>query len=214
MNNSYKIDFHKNGGLVPAIIQDFNSGQILMLGYMSEESFQKTLEDGTVWFFSRSRNELWHKGETSGNYQIVKEIRLDCDEDTLLIKVHQIGGACHTGSYTASLGGYMEKIIKELYETIIKRKVEGNDGSYTKYLLDKGTNKILKKVGEECTEVVIACKEDNKEEQINEFADLIYHILVLMVDRNISIKEIEEELIKRSKKINNFKGERKNIEKL
>ena len=100
MNNSYKIDFHKNGGLVPAIIQDFNSGQILMLGYMSEESFQKTLEDGTVWFFSRSRNELWHKGETSGNYQIVKEIRLDCDEDTLLIKVHQIGGACHTGSYT------------------------------------------------------------------------------------------------------------------
>ena len=114
----------------------------------------------------------------------------------------------------ASLGGYMEKIIKELYETIIKRKVEGNDGSYTKYLLDKGTNKILKKVGEECTEVVIACKEDNKEEQINEFADLIYHILVLMVDRNISIKEIEEELIKRSKKINNFKGERKNIEKL
>ena len=114
----------------------------------------------------------------------------------------------------ASLGGYMEKIIKELYETIIKRKVEGNDGSYTKNLLDKGTNKILKKVGEECTEVVIACKEDNKEEQINEFADLIYHILVLMVDRNISIKEIEEELIKRSKKINNFKGERKNIEKL
>ena len=100
MNNSYKIDFHKNGGLVPAIIQDFNSGQILMLGYMSEESFQKTIEDGTVWFFSRSRNELWHKGETSGNYQIVKEIRLDCDHDTLLIKVHQIGGACHTGSYT------------------------------------------------------------------------------------------------------------------
>ena len=108
----------------------------------------------------------------------------------------------------------MEKIIKELYETIINRKVDGNDGSYTKYLLDKGTNKILKKVGEECTEVIISCKEDNKEEQINEFADLIYHLLVLMVDRNISIKEIEEELIKRSKKINNFKGERKNIEKL
>lgn len=114
----------------------------------------------------------------------------------------------------AFLGGYMEKIIKELYETIINRKEAGNDGSYTKYLLDKGTNKILKKVGEECTEVIISCKEDNKEEQINEFADLIYHLLVLMVDRNISIKEIEEELIKRSKKINNFKGERKNIENL
>ena len=108
----------------------------------------------------------------------------------------------------------MEKIIKELYETIINRKEAGNDGSYTKYLLDKGTNKILKKDGEECTEVIISCKEDNKEEQINEFADLIYHLLVLMVDRSISIKEIEEELIKRSKKINNFKGERKNIEKL
>ena len=108
----------------------------------------------------------------------------------------------------------MEKIIKELYETIINRKEAGNDGSYTKYLLDKGTNKILKKVGEECTEVIISCKEDNKEEQINEFADSIHHLLVMMVDRSISIKEIEEELIKRSKKINNFKGERKNIENL
>ena len=108
----------------------------------------------------------------------------------------------------------MEKIIKELYETIINRKEAGNDGSYTKYLLDKGTNKILKKVGEECTEVIISCKEDNKEEQINEFADLIYHLLVLMVDKSISIKEIEEELIKRSKKINNFKGEKKNIDNL
>ena len=97
MNNSYKIDFHKNGGLVPAIIQDFNSGQILMLGYMSEESFQKTIEDGTVWFFSRSRNELWNKGVTSGHFQEVKEIWTDCDNDTLLIKVIQNGAACHTG---------------------------------------------------------------------------------------------------------------------
>ncbi|MCQ2969575.1 MAG: phosphoribosyl-ATP diphosphatase [Clostridium sp.] len=108
----------------------------------------------------------------------------------------------------------MEKIINELYKTIIKRKERGKDGSYTKYLLDKGTDKILKKVGEECTEVIIACKEDNKEEQVNEFADLIYHLLVLMVNKDISISEIEEELIKRSKKINNFKGERKSIEKI
>ncbi|MCQ2969574.1 MAG: phosphoribosyl-AMP cyclohydrolase [Clostridium sp.] len=100
MDSSYKIDFDKNHGLVPAIIQDFNSGEVLMLGYMSQESFLKTIEDGTVWFFSRSRNKLWHKGETSGNYQIVKEIRVDCDEDTLLIKVNQIGVACHTGEYT------------------------------------------------------------------------------------------------------------------
>lgn len=100
MNNISKIDFDKSGGLVPAIIQDFNTGQVLMLGYMSKESFEKTIKDGTVWFFSRSRQKLWHKGETSGNYQIVKEIRLDCDEDTLLIKVDQIGGACHTGAYS------------------------------------------------------------------------------------------------------------------
>lgn len=100
MGNKHKINFEKTNGLVPAIIQDVNTGQVLMLGYMSKESYEKTLEEGTVWFFSRSRNKLWHKGESSGNYQIVKEIRLDCDSDTLLIKVDQIGQACHTGAYS------------------------------------------------------------------------------------------------------------------
>lgn len=207
------VKFDDNG-LVPAIIQEEN-GQVLMLAYMNKESLEKTLETGYTWFYSRSRKKLWNKGETSGNTQKVLEISYDCDGDTLLVKVHQTGVACHTGSYTCFSGRKLvssensialveeEKkqplatVINELYKVIQDRQLHPIEGSYTNYLFDKGQDKILKKVGEEAAEVIIASKNMKKDEITYEMGDLWYHCLVLLAFHNISPETIFRELMNR-----------------
>ena len=202
-------------GLVPAVVQEEN-GQVLMLAYMNEESLKKTLETGYTWFFSRSRQKLWQKGETSGNVQKVKEISYDCDGDTLLVRVHQTGVACHTGTYTCFSGrklmGGEEKgvavvppakkadlaaVLYDLYNVIQDRRLNPVEGSYTNYLFEKGQDKILKKVGEENTEIIIAAKNPNPEEIKYEISDYLYHLMVLMADKGISWEDITEELARR-----------------
>ncbi|MCK4777059.1 MAG: bifunctional phosphoribosyl-AMP cyclohydrolase/phosphoribosyl-ATP diphosphatase HisIE [Actinomycetia bacterium] len=203
-------------GLVPAIIQDFNTQQVLMLAYMNEESLKRTLETGVTWFFSRSRQQLWNKGETSGNKQFVKEIKYDCDKDTLLIHVDQIGVACHTGNKTCffeTLGEKAEKksfystidigqttILEELYSIILARRDASPEGSYTADLFKEGKEKIYDKVLKGTNEVVDAIKKDDKEKIVSEFSDLFYHLLVLMASVDISLSNIESELEKRKNK--------------
>lgn len=196
-------------GLIPAIIQDYSNKEVLMLGYMNEESLRLTLETKRTWFFSRSRQKLWNKGETSGNFHAVKGIKYDCDQDTLLISVKPMGPTCHTGENSCFYSTLLEdeakieessKVFDLLYERILNRKEEPIEGSYTKYLFEKGIDKILKKVGEETSEVIIASKNNDKEEIVYEVSDLIYHLLVLLADRKVSIKEIKQELYKRYKK--------------
>ena len=203
-------------GLVPAIVQEEN-GQVLMLAYMNKESLEKTLETGYTWFYSRSREKLWQKGETSGNVQQVKEISYDCDGDTLLVRVHQTGVACHTGSYSCFSGrriGESNKelavippkeetnlatILYDLYSVIQDRRLHPVDGSYTNYLFEKGQDKILKKVGEEAVETVIASKNMRKEDILYEMGDLWYHCLVLLAFHNIRPEELFAELMSRRK---------------
>ena len=205
-NNKNNIDIKvvkfDEKGLVPAIIQDL-SGEVLMLAYMNEESLNKTIETSTTWFFSRSRQKLWNKGETSGNYQYVKSITYDCDGDTLLIIVRQKGVACHTGTYSCfsnDLVGKKEKnIYKAVANTIEERRINPHEGSYTNYLLEKGIDKILKKVGEESAEVIIAAKGNDKGQTIYEMCDLIYHSLVLMNYMNIDFEDLQNELKSRFK---------------
>jgi len=193
-------------GLIPAIVQDYYTKQVLMLAYMNEESLKLTLEKGETYFFSRSRGKIWHKGETSGNTQKVKKIFYDCDEDALLIQVEAKGPACHTGNITCFYRSFDEEtedgieILNKLYERIKGRKINPVEGSYTNYLFEKGINKILKKVGEEATEVVIAAKNDSKDEIVYEVSDLIYHLMVLLVEKNITLNDIYNELEKRYKK--------------
>ena len=213
-----KPDFNKMK-LIPAIIQDYNSKKILMLAYVNEESYKYMLEKKETCFFSRSRNELWHKGETSGNIQKIKSMYLDCDRDTLLINVEQIGVACHTGQYSCFFNKVIDdleednyNILQDLYKLIQDRKINPKDKSYTNYLLDEGIDKICKKVGEEATETVIAAKNDNKEDLIGEICDLIYHVEVLMYDRGIEPNDIKRKLLERhkiegNKKKQNIKGE-------
>ncbi|QUH27209.1 bifunctional phosphoribosyl-AMP cyclohydrolase/phosphoribosyl-ATP diphosphatase HisIE [Serpentinicella alkaliphila] len=194
-------------GLIPAIIQDINSKEVLMMAYMNAESLEKTLETGTTWFWSRSRGALWNKGETSGHFQYVKAINYDCDGDTLLIKVEQIGVACHTGARNCFFNELVEQtnrenevditILEKIYNVIKDRKLNPKEGSYTNYLFDKGIDKILKKVGEENAEVIIAAKNINKEELIYETSDLIYHLFVLLNEKEVSLEEIYKELNKR-----------------
>lgn len=193
-------------GLIPAIIQDYSSKEVLMLGYMNEESLNLTIETKKTWFFSRSRQKLWNKGETSGNFHLVKGIKYDCDKDTLLVEVKPMGPTCHTGENSCFYGSIYEEETKDkevlkvfdlLYERILKRKEEPMDGSYTNYLFEKGIDKILKKVGEEASEVIIAAKNDDKAEIIYEASDLMYHLLVLLAEKNISFDEIRDELYKR-----------------
>ncbi|MCT4563250.1 MAG: bifunctional phosphoribosyl-AMP cyclohydrolase/phosphoribosyl-ATP diphosphatase HisIE [Maledivibacter sp.] len=202
---------YDNNGLIPSIIQDYITKDVLMLGYMNKESLKLTLETKKTWFFSRSRQKLWNKGETSGNYHDVKEIRYDCDKDTLLVLVNPKGPTCHTGNescfYSLMYAGDEKtgnddatKVLDLLYERILSRKEGDIEGSYTKYLFEKGIDKILKKVGEEASEVIIASKNNDKEEIIYEVSDLVYHILVLLSDRNVSLEEIREELYKRYRK--------------
>lgn len=196
-------------GLIPAIIQDSRNNEILMMAYMNEESLAKTIESGYTWFFSRSRQQLWMKGETSGNTQKVEQILYDCDADTLLIKVKPAGPACHTGNYSCfyrDLKGELidapgfddANILQELYGVILKRLEEMPEGSYTSYLFSEGIDKILKKVGEESAEVIIAAKNREKKEVVYETADLIYHLLVMMVEQGVKLQDVYAELRSRS----------------
>ena len=189
-------------GLIPAIVQDYYSKKVLMLAYMNKESLDITIKEGKTCFYSRSRQCLWRKGETSGNTQQVVSIRTDCDRDTLLIEVIKAGPACHTGSESC----FFEDIVapeteefsyENLYTLLDGRKTEKKEGSSTTYLFEKGTDKILKKVGEECTEVIIAAKGGDKAETVFEIADLLYHITVMMIDAGITIDEVTAELAKR-----------------
>ncbi|MBQ9624834.1 MAG: bifunctional phosphoribosyl-AMP cyclohydrolase/phosphoribosyl-ATP diphosphatase HisIE [Clostridia bacterium] len=193
-------------GLVPAVVQEADTKKVLMLAYMNEESLKKTIETKRTWFFSRSRNELWNKGATSGNVQDVVSVSYDCDGDTLLVLVKQTGVACHTGAYTC-FNDYLyegeEKeaadIIQRVYDRVMDRKNNPKEGSYTNYLFDKGIDKILKKVGEENAEVIIAAKNNARDEIVYETCDLIYHTIVMMIDRGVSIGEIKTELNSRFK---------------
>ena len=193
-------------GLIPVIVQHYKTQEILMLAYMNEESFYETIKTGKMTYFSRSRQKLWVKGETSGHFQYVKSLTIDCDLDTLLAKVDQIGAACHTGNPTCffqPLVGidYDEtnplRIFESVYDTIADRKENPKEGSYTNYLFDKGIDKILKKIGEEATEVVIAAKNPNPEEVKYELSDFLYHAMVLMVERGVTWEDIIKELADR-----------------
>ena len=187
-----KPDFDKGGGLLSVILQDDRTGQVLMNGFMNEEAYQKTTEEKVVWFYSRSKERLWKKGETSGNIQIVKSMALDCDSDALLIQVEPQGPTCHLG--TQSCFGDDHFNLQTL-EKIVDRKVENpEEGSYTKYLTDEGIDKILKKCGEEMTEVVIASKNGDREELIDETSDLLYHTLVLLKHQGVSLGDVEARL--------------------
>lgn len=197
-------------GLVPAIIQDAETKEVLTLAYMNQESLTKTLETGETWFFSRSRQELWHKGATSGNTQTVVSVKYDCDQDAVLVLVEPKGPACHTGAVscftegvvservTSSLADY--QILQSLEKLIIEREKERPEGAYTTYLFEKGVDKILKKVGEEASEVIIAAKNRDKEELKWEAADLLYHLQVLLVEQELSFKEVLKTLEERHKR--------------
>ena len=189
-------------GLVPAIVVDADTNQVLTLAYMNEESLRISLEKKLTCFFSRSRQELWLKGETSGNYQHIVSITADCDRDALVVKVKPDGPACHLGTWSCFdypvLEAEQEEFSYEgLMELIRGRKEEGKEGSYTTYLFEKGLDKILKKVGEESTEVIIAAKAEDKAETVYEIADLAYHVMVLMVEAGISLDDIKAELASR-----------------
>lgn len=187
-------------GLIPCVVQDFYTGEVLTVAYMNEESLKITLEEKMTCFYSRSRQELWRKGETSGNRQHIVSIKADCDYDALVVKVIKDGPACHTGNNSCFFNflyadeGKSDFSIDALYELIKGRKTTMQEGSYTTYLFSKGIDKILKKVGEECTEVIIGAAKNSKEETIFEIADVTYHILVLMVEMGISVDEIRKEL--------------------
>lgn len=226
----FNIDSLKfnEAGLIPAIVQEVNTREVLMMAWMNREAVEKTISTGEAWFYSRSRQKMWKKGETSGNVQRVKGFYYDCDADTLLVLAEQVGGAaCHEG-YSSCFhnkvgqdgtvtvegekkfnpaevyGDKVEKstagpeIIDQLFEVILSRKAEMPEGSYTTYLFDKGIDKICKKVGEECAEVIIGAK-NSKEELVYESADLIYHLLVLLADQGVEVDEIYEQLAKRRK---------------
>ena len=194
-------------GLLPVIVQDYKTDEVLMMAYMNKEAYEKTLETGLMTYFSRSRQSLWVKGETSGHYQNVQSLTIDCDMDTMLAKVNQTGVACHTGNKTCFFQTVMEKemktednplrVFEDVYAVIRDRKVNPKEGSYTNYLFDKGVDKILKKVGEEATEIVIAAKNPNPNEIKYEISDFLYHVMVLMVEKGVTWADITEDLAKR-----------------
>ncbi|MBL4954990.1 bifunctional phosphoribosyl-AMP cyclohydrolase/phosphoribosyl-ATP diphosphatase HisIE [Neobacillus sp. OS1-32] len=202
--NSNEIKFDEKG-LVPAIIQDAQTLAVLTLAYMNKESLEKTLATGETWFFSRSRQELWHKGETSGNTQTVVDIQYDCDQDALLVLVNPKGPACHTGAVSCFAQGVAERktnlgdyqILQTLEQIIQQREQERPEGAYTTYLFEKGVDKILKKVGEESAEVIIAAKNRSHEELKWEAADLLYHLQVLLVEQGLPFTEILKTLEER-----------------
>lgn len=212
-------------GLIPAVIQDERTGQVVMVGYMNRESLRRTIESGYTWFYSRSRQQYWKKGETSGHVQRVREVLTDCDQDALLIRVDQEGpGACHEGYFScfhyrvggseqgnggesvteersfdpqAVYGQKSQDVLAEVYAVIAERKANPKEGSYTTYLFNEGINKILKKVGEESTEVIIAAKDPEDEPLIYEAADLLYHLMVLLAERGIDPEQVLTELARR-----------------
>ena len=185
------IDFNKTGGLVPVIIQNALNLQVLMLGYMNQEAFAKTKAEGKVTFFSRSKNRLWTKGETSGNYLFVKDILVDCDNDTILIKADPVGPTCHTGSTTCFKEETAKGFLYELQQTIAQRIDDNDTESYTNKLFRKGINKVAQKVGEEAVELVIEAKDDNEDLFKGEAADLLFHLLILLKTKNLKLEDIE-----------------------
>ena len=193
------INFKKGDGLVPAIIQDNSTLQVLMVGYMNEEAYDQTVREGKVTFFSRSKDRLWTKGETSGNFLIVKEITTDCDNDALLVMVDPAGPVCHTGRFSC-FGEEVSKGFVYRLEDIISERIDGNaEGSYTNKLFKKGINKVAQKVGEEAVELVIEAKDDNIGLFKNEAADLLYHFLILLKTKNVTFEDVEEVLRERHK---------------
>lgn len=191
------IDFTKTDGLVPVIIQDERTLQVLMLGYMNDEAFYKTREEGIVTFFSRSKNRLWTKGEESGNFLTVKNIQIDCDQDTILIKVIPKNTVCHTGSFSCFGEKNSKGFLYELENKIAQRIDDQVEDSYTYSLFQRGINKVAQKVGEEAVELVIEAKDDDENLFKNEAADLLYHFLILLKAKNFSLQEIEEILSER-----------------
>ena len=210
-----EIKFDEDG-LVPVVVQDANTWQVLTLAYMNAESLKRTLETSETWFWSRSRSSLWHKGETSGHTQRVVDILVDCDNDSLTILVKPNGPACHTGEQSCfhnalqEAGGFQEKstdrksdlgdVLNDLYALVDSRRRNRPEGSYTTYLFDQGLDKILKKVGEESSETIIAAKNQDQGVLAREFSDLLYHLIVLMVERGLTLNEIRDELVSRGKK--------------
>lgn len=193
-------------GLVPCIVQDYKTNEVLMMAYMNEEAFDTTIKTGRMNYFSRSRQSQWLKGEESGHFQYVKSLYADCDKDTLVAKVSQVGVACHTGARSCFFNEVISrpcndtdpfKVFENVYNVILDRKVNPKEGSYTNYLFDKGIDKILKKVGEEATEIVIAAKNPNPEEIKYEISDFLYHMMVLMAEKNVTWEEITRELANR-----------------
>ena len=203
-----KPDFKKME-LIPAIVQDYQTNQILMLAYVNEEAYNKMLETKQTYFYSRSRKQLWHKGETSGHFQNIKGMYLDCALDTLLIFVEQIGVACHTGAYSCFFNEVLPfdntNIFRSLEKLIANRKQNPVEKSYTNYLLDQGVDKICKKVGEEASETIIAAKNNDKDELIGEISDLFYHVFVLMNNQGVSLDDVENKLKERHKITGNKK---------
>ena len=199
--------FKKNSdGMIPVVVQDYKTDKVLMVAYMNEEAFNLTIKTGKMTYFSRSRNEIWVKGVTSGHFQYVKELSMDCDLDTMLAKVYQVGVPCHTGADTCFFNTLVKKeydesnpmrVFEDVYNVILDRKKHPKEGSYTNYLFDKGIDKILKKVGEEATEIVIAAKNPDPEEVKYEISDFLYHMMVLMAEKGVSWKEITKELSRR-----------------
>ena len=194
------INFNKSDGLVPVIVQDAVNMQVLMLGYMNEEALAKTNEVGKVVFYSRSKQRLWMKGETSGNFLFVNEIKVDCDNDTILIMANPVGPVCHTGTQTCFGEVNSKGFLYKLEETIHKRIDENDETSYTNKLFKKGINKVAQKVGEEAVELVIEAKDNDDNLFLNEAADLMYHFLILLKAKNHTLSQVEKILTERSKK--------------
>jgi phosphoribosyl-ATP pyrophosphohydrolase/phosphoribosyl-AMP cyclohydrolase len=200
MIESSQVDFAKLNGLVPCIVQDADTHVVLMLGFMNAEALQKTIQEKKVTFFSRSKQRLWTKGETSGNFFVLADILLDCDQDTLLVKVHPVGPACHTGADTCFNETNSGWNIVALEKIIVDRKSNPKPGSYTTSLFESGMNKVAQKVGEEAVELVIEAKDNNKDLFLNEAADLMYHYLVLLQAKGYSLSDVEGVLRERHKK--------------
>jgi len=187
-------------GLIPAIVQDARTREVLTVAYMNEEALRRTIETRETHFWSRSRRELWHKGATSGNFQKVRNLRLDCDNDALVVEVEPQGPACHTGAYSCfGVTPGFDAALQELYNLIQERKERRPENSYTTKLFNEGIDKIVKKLGEEAVETVIAAKNDSSQRIAEETSDLLYHLLVTLVEKGVSLDEIRQELLKRRK---------------